>query len=106
MNARATHFEQIPISEVKKIVEPEQRKERGMNEAELLYPEWQQPLLDAVLEFDPQVLAPKIEQIESLILARRQELGMQENATAEQRALDDATASLRVLKRDRIAGGK
>jgi hypothetical protein len=102
MNVPNMHFEQIPVSEVKKIVQ-ESEQERYMDDGKMKYPEWQQPLLEAILEFDPEVLARKIRHAEVLIKSRRRELWADGKDANEERALEDALASLRILKRDRLA---
>jgi hypothetical protein len=44
--------------------------------SELKYPSWQTPLQEAILEFDPEKLAEKIQAVESLIFERLQVLSL------------------------------
>ncbi len=74
-----------------------------MNDRELEFPQWQGPLQEAILEFDPQKLAEKIRTVEALIPERLQQLDQGKDGHAEKTALHDAQAILRIMKRDRLA---
>jgi hypothetical protein len=45
-----------------------------MDDTKLQYPEWQSPLQEVLLEFDPQKLPEKALKAETLILERLQQL--------------------------------
>ena len=76
-----------------------------MTENGLKFPEWQEPLRDAILEHDPQQLAEKTQKIEALIRTRLQQLRMSETADsesrAEEQALVDALNVIRIVLKDR-----
>lgn len=62
--------------------------------------EWQKPVREALLELDPERLKQKVANAEAAIFERLQVLS-RDNGTAEERqALQDATNSLRVVKRE------
>jgi hypothetical protein len=62
--------------------------------------EWQTPVREALLELDPERLEQKVANAEAAIFERLQVLSG-DNGTAEERqALQDATNSLRVVKRE------
>ena len=65
---------------------------------QLKYPSWQESLRDAILEFDPQKLPPKIRKTEAMIRARHQAISSGGGQTEELQALVDALATIRVLK--------
>lgn len=73
-----------------------------MSESELKYPEWQIPLQEAVLEFDRDKLREKIEEVETRIFERGQQLYQASDGRAERQALNDAVSILRIIKRDRL----
>lgn len=79
--------------------------ERTMTEDGLKFPEWQEPLRDAILERDPQQLAEKTQKIEALIRTRLQQLRMSESADSESRteeqALVDALNVIRIVLKDK-----
>ena len=69
----------------------------------LLYPSWQIPYQEALLESDPQKLERKVIVAESEILLRLQELArVNGQATAERAALNDAIRALRRLQIDKL----
>jgi len=80
------------------------RGERAMAENELKFPEWQEPLRDAILERDPQQLADKTQKIEALIRARLQQLRMaisgDSESRTEEQALMDALNVIRIVLKD------
>jgi len=63
---------------------------------------WQKPLRDALLELDPEQLQRKVTEAETAIFERLQELSLTPDSTEERRALQDATNSLRVLKKESL----
>lgn len=69
---------------------------------ELLYPEWQQPLLEAILEFDRHKLPAKALKAEGLILQRLQELQQSEDGCNERAVISDGLSILRTIKCDRL----
>lgn len=76
-----------------------------MTENELKYPEWQEPLLEAILERDPKQLAEKTKKIETLIRERLQQLrteGEARNRSVEEQALIDALNVVRIVLKDRV----
>jgi hypothetical protein len=69
----------------------------------LMFPEWQIPLQDLILEIDRAKLHEKMQRVESLIYDRLQQLQAQRDGhVAEREALNDAISVLRVLKRDKL----
>ena len=73
-----------------------------MNE-ELKYPQWQAPLRDAILEFNPQELRARVQNVEAAIFDRFQVLSSERNHEDERQALSAALSTLRMLKRDKLA---
>jgi hypothetical protein len=65
----------------------------------LEYPQWQAPLWDAILEFDPQRLSAKVQKAEKAIRDRLHELATSAVDLHERQALTDALATLEILKR-------
>ncbi len=74
-----------------------------MSESELKYPSWQSPLQEAILEFDPETLAEKIQEVETLMFERLQEISSESDHHAERQALSDATTILRRLKKAKLS---
>jgi len=68
----------------------------------LKYPEWQAPLQELILEFDREKLSGKIENVETLISKRLQQLRDERDGLAEVQALNDGLAVLRIIKRDKL----
>jgi hypothetical protein len=66
------------------------------------YPDWQQAYQAALLELDPQKFAQRITDAETAIFKRQQAIAQSPNHVAERHAIDDALASLRVLKGDNL----
>lgn len=64
---------------------------------ELLYPEWQGPLREVLLEFDPERLTEKALRAEALILERLQHLQQSSNHHDERVALDDGLFILKTI---------
>jgi len=84
------------------------QRERTMTEDELKFPEWQEPLRQAILEHDPALLAEKTQKIERTIRERLQILrmkntGCDSNQRAEEQALMDALNVIRIILRNRVA---
>ena len=69
----------------------------------ILYPDWQQEYLAALLELDPKKLPQRVEAAETKIFRRLQELSLSSNNQAERQAIEDALASLRMLKQEKLA---
>jgi hypothetical protein len=69
----------------------------------VLYPEWQNEFRAALLELDTEKLRERVAAAETAIFNRLQAFPRQgSNHTAERQAIEDALASLRVLKRDNL----
>jgi hypothetical protein len=76
-----------------------------MTENELKFPEWQEPLREAILECDPKQLAEKTQKIEALIRERLQQLrtnGEPASRSVEEQALLDALNVIRIVLKDRV----
>jgi hypothetical protein len=73
-----------------------------MGDGELKYPEWQTPLQELILEFDSEKLRVKIQNVETLIFERVQQLRQECDARIEQEAINDALSVLRTIKRDKL----
>jgi len=69
---------------------------------EILYPEWQPEHQAALLELDTEKLRERVAAAETAIFNRLQAISQGSNHTAERQAIEDAFASLRVLKRDNL----
>jgi hypothetical protein len=69
----------------------------------MFYPKWQACYQAALLELDPEKLPQRVEAAETTIFARLQDLAFSSNSDAERQAIEDALASLRVLKREILA---
>jgi len=67
---------------------------------ELRYPEWQKTYHDALLELNPQKLAQLVNEVETAILSRLQELRIGSDSRLEAQAIEDALNGLRVLKNE------
>jgi hypothetical protein len=72
-----------------------------MSNAELKFPQWQGPLQELILEFDPQKMPEKIQSAEILVLERLQQLHHGNDSRVEKIALHDALSIIRIMKRDR-----
>jgi hypothetical protein len=64
------------------------------------YPEWQKTYQDALLELDQEKFDARVTAAESAIFNRLQAIAGDSVNHAERQALQDAIASLRVLKRN------
>jgi len=68
----------------------------------LKYPQWQKPLAEAILEFNPQHLREKVQRAEEAIAKRVEELALERGDQRECLALYDALSILRSVKKDRL----
>jgi hypothetical protein len=74
-----------------------------MEQEELKFPEWQRPVQDVILEFDPEKLGEKVQKVELLLFERSQQLAtVNGDGKQERQAIDDALGILRVIKHDRL----
>jgi len=74
-----------------------------VSESELKYPNWQTPLQEAILEFDHEKLAERIQTVETLMFERLQALSSDTDHQDERQALADAASILRGLKKDKLS---
>jgi hypothetical protein len=65
-----------------------------------LYPEWQHQYHAALLELDHKKLLEQVTAAETAIFSRLQALSHTSDSHAERQAIEDALASLRVLKKE------
>ena len=70
--------------------------------SKILYPEWQGEYRAALLELDPKRLFERVTAAETAIFNRLQAMSHTSDGHAERQAIEDALASLRVLKRDNL----
>jgi hypothetical protein len=68
---------------------------------ELRYPEWQQRIVDALMERDPSELPERIQIARHTIAARLAKLSSDDRDDQERQALNDALNTLRVLETDK-----
>jgi hypothetical protein len=68
---------------------------------QMLYPEWQQEYQAALLELEPRKLPQRIANAEAAIFKRLEAISRGTNHQAERQAIEDALASLRVLKSEK-----
>lgn len=64
---------------------------------DMKYPEWQQPLLEVLVEFDPVKLPEKVARAEAAIKARLVHLARMIGHQDELQAIEDGLSSLRIL---------
>ena len=69
---------------------------------QLKYPVWQLPLQDAMQEFSRDKLPVKIQQVETLIFERLQQLQNSGDGAAERFAISEALELLRTVKHGRL----
>ncbi|PYY13449.1 MAG: hypothetical protein DMG61_13320 [Acidobacteria bacterium] len=74
----------------------------GSPSSKILYPEWQNEYQAALLELDREKLANRVMAAETAIFNRLQSMSQGTDYQAERQAIEDALASLRVLKRDSL----
>ena len=67
---------------------------------ELLYPEWQKPYRQAVVETDIGQMRQKIAYAEAIIVRRLRNISGDARHQAETAAIEDSLAFLRALRRD------
>jgi hypothetical protein len=72
------------------------------SDEELLFPQWQAPLQELILEFDRGRLAERIHHVEELISSRLRELLDEHESHREREALESALSIVRLVKRDRL----
>lgn len=63
------------------------------------YPEWQKPLLEALLELDEEKLRERVAAAEAAISRRLELIAKNSEQQTEHQAIEDALSSLRMLKR-------
>jgi hypothetical protein len=68
----------------------------------ILYPEWQPEYHAAIVEPNHENLSARVMAAETAIFNRLQSISQSSHYQAERQAIEDALASLRVLKRDRL----
>ena len=76
--------------------------EPSSSSPKILYPEWQPEHQAALLELDCKKLRERVAAAETAIFNRLQAISHSSDAHAERQAIEDALASLRVLKRDNL----
>ena len=69
---------------------------------DLKYPQWQEPLAEAILEFDPQQVREKVQRAEEAISKRIEELALEQGDQRERLALFDGLSILGRVKKDRL----
>ena len=68
----------------------------------ILYPEWQHEYLAALVELDAKTLFERVTAAETAIFNRLQSISHNPDSHAERQAIEEALASIRVLKRDNL----
>ena len=68
----------------------------------ILYPEWQHEYYAALIETAPGKLSERVTAAETTIFKRLQTMSTGPESLAEQQAIEDALASLRILKKERL----
>ena len=68
---------------------------------ELKYPKWERQFQEVVLELNHEKLTDKIQKLETAIFIRLQELQFDSDQHSERQAIDDALATIRVLKKEK-----
>ena len=114
MRESNTHFEVVPIEIAKKILQEEKKKKEAAVKKKttniidndyvntLEYPDWQRPLQEALVELDNDRLKAHVAAAEIAIFNRLQVISESANHRSEREAIDNALASLRVLKRESL----
>jgi hypothetical protein len=69
---------------------------------DLKYPQWQEPLAEAICEFNPEHLRQKVQLAEEAIVRRIEELAFDPPNGREGQALVDGLELLRIVKKDRL----
>jgi len=75
-----------------------------MSDGELKYLKWEREFQEAVLERDREKLFEKIQQLETAIFVRLQELASDSDHHSERQAIADAVSTIRELKKDKFLG--
>lgn len=76
-----------------------------MNESDLRYPQWQEPLLRAVMEVNAARVTERIGIAETAISLRRGQLAESNGSGDENNALQDGISTLQSLKRVALTRG-
>lgn len=117
-----THYPQVPLEIVKKIIEREFQSRLGadqerMSEQEkapvdprtnatdgedLKFPVWQIPVQELILEFDREKFSVRMQEVEALILERVQASPEGIDGRDEREALNHALSILKTIKHDRL----
>jgi hypothetical protein len=102
-----TNFEQIPVAVVKRIATEDVTELTIADLSEITeynpqYPRWRALLQQALLEFDKEKLQARVAEVETAIFQRQQEIVQTADGRAELQAMDDAMATLRILKRESL----
>ena len=88
---------------MKAIVQEASMTDPSFPSPKILYPEWWQCALQAALfEHDREKLLEQVRAAEAAIFNRLQAISQSPDHEAERRAIQDALASLRILKRDSL----
>lgn len=74
-----------------------------MSNEELKYPKWQPEFQEVVIELNREKLFDKIHKFETVVFVRLQELASSNDHHEERQAIEDALATVRVLKNDKLA---
>ena len=74
-----------------------------MNNETLKYPKWQAEFQGLVIELNREKLFDKIQKFETVVFVRLQELASSSDHHEERQAIEDALATVRVLKKDKLA---
>jgi hypothetical protein len=77
-----------------------------MNDNDFKFPEWQIPLSETMLEFDPERFNERAHNVKTLIYKRLAQLPSKNSYGEERKALNDALSMLEFLKRDKVAAWK
>lgn len=81
-------------------MESEMRTQTAKEPDVLAYPEWQKPVQEALLEFDPEKLQARMEAAKTAIANRLETIARQGDYPAEEQAIQDALAILRMLENE------
>jgi hypothetical protein len=104
-----THFEQVPLEEIKKqiaqgtiseVVSEVSSESESQGTEDIEYPEWQNIFQEALLELNRERLKERVAAAEAAIARRLQSISQERDSEAERLALADALSSLRILKKE------
>lgn len=73
-----------------------------MSDSDLKFPEWQIPVQQLILEFDPQKLKSKCEEVERLLRERLRHVNSGGDGDEERIALNYAVSLVRMIARERL----